>query len=369
METQSRCGRGSPPLWVTQQNASTGWLTKNRSIAFERPQVPCTGVESVDSFRGVVTQVDSKNTVGTITNTETFAYDALARKTSSASSQYLVSLGNAFDDYGRLSSESTTYSGQTYTVAYGYNTKGQRQSITYPSGDVAGYTYDDRGQLDTLAWESTQLEDRSYNANGLLTSIDRAFEDETRVHDDASQLTSISSTNTGSMSYTYDDNGNVLGQTLSGVMAPYSFTTEKAGAGTYPDGYDDEDRFMRYIRTGVSEDYLLDRSGIGNISSANLNGSSTSRMYNDVHAMTSLGASSQSYDSDGNATTLHTGVTLDWDDAGRVQATHVGSSATAGIVGDNQYGYLDGKKIWRKITRGGSVVTNGRSQRGQGAPG
>jgi len=52
------------------------------------------------------------------------------------------------------------------------------------------------------------------------------------------------------------------------------------------------------------------------------------------------------------------GVTLDWDDAGRVQATHVGSSATAGIEGDNEYGYLDGKKIWRKITRGGSVVTN-----------
>ena len=115
---------------------------------------------------------------------------------------------------------------------------------------------------------------------------------------------------------------------------------------------------MRYIRTAVSEDYLLGRSGIGNISSANLNGSSTSRMYNNVHALTSLGASSQSYDSDGNATTLHTGVTLDWDDAGRVQATHVGSSATAGIEGDNEYGYLDGKKIWRKITRGGSVVTN-----------
>ncbi|GEM_PF-1763657 len=49
-------------------------------------------------------------------------------------------------------------------------------------------------------------------------------------------------------------------------MAPYSFTTEKSG-GSYPDGYDDENRFMRYIRTGVSEDYLLGRSGIGNISS------------------------------------------------------------------------------------------------------
>ena len=100
----------------------------------------------------------------------------------------------------------------------------------------------------------------------------------------------------------------------------YFIATEKSNS-RYPDGYDDEDRFMRYIRTGVSEDYLLDRSGIGNISSANLNGSSTSRMYNDVHALTGLGASSQSYDSDGNATTLHTGVTLDWDDAGRVQAT------------------------------------------------
>jgi len=55
-----------------------------------------------------------------------------------------------------------------------------------------GIGKNERGQLDTLDWESTQLEDRSYNANGLLTSIDRAFEDESRVYDDASQLTSIS---------------------------------------------------------------------------------------------------------------------------------------------------------------------------------
>jgi len=223
---------------------------------------------------------------------------------------------------------------------------------------VPGIRWIDRKQLDTLSWQSTQIEDRGYNANGLLTSIDRAFEDESRVYDDASQLTSISSTSVGTLTYSYDNNGNVLGEAQGGVMAQYSFTTQKSGAITFADGYDDANRFMRYIRTAVSEDYLLGRSGIGNISSANLNGSSTSRMYNDVHAMTGLGASSQSYDSDGNATTLHTGVTLDWDDAGRVQATHVGSSATAGIVGDNEYGYLDGKKIWRKITRGGSVVTN-----------
>jgi len=88
------------------------------------------------------------------------------------------------------------------------------------SRQVPGIGRNDRGQLDTLDWESTQIEDRSYNANGLLTSIDRAFEDESRVYDDASQLTSISSNNTGSMSYTYDDNSNVLGETLSGAMAP-----------------------------------------------------------------------------------------------------------------------------------------------------
>jgi len=35
------------------------------------------------------------------------------------------------------------------------------------------------------------------------------------------------------MTYRYDDNGNVLSETLSGVMAPNSFTTEKTGAGTY----------------------------------------------------------------------------------------------------------------------------------------
>lgn len=314
---------------------------------------------TVDSFQDLVTQVDYKNSTGTITNTEAFTFDDMGRQTNVSSSQYSVSSGRTYDDYGRLDEESTTYSGHTYTVSYGYNDQGQRTSLTYPSGDVTEYGYNNRKMLNTISWESNQLEVRDYNANGLLTSVDRAFEDETRTYDDASRLTSISSTNTGSMTYTYDANDNVLSETLSGVMAPYSFTTEKAGAGTYADGYDHEDRFMRYIRAGVNEDILLGRSGIGNVLSSTLNGGSpTNRTYDNAHAITSLGSATQTYDTDGNATTLHTGVTVDWDDAGRVESTHVSSAATAGIEGDNEYGYLDGRKVWRKITRSSNVVSH-----------
>ena len=45
-----------------------------------------------------------------------------------------------------------------------------------------------------------------------------------------------------------------------------------------------------------------------------------------------------------------------WDDAGRMRNTNVPAGATAGIQGLNENGYVGGNRIWKKITRSGSVV-------------
>gem|GEM_PF-3291269 len=254
------------------------------------------------------------------------------------------------DNYGRLQSESTTYSGQTYGVSYGYNSKSQNTSITYPSGKVVAKSFDVRSQLDTLAWDATQLEDRGYNAIGALTSVDRPQVDETRTYDDLHRLTGIN--NTGSIedaSYTYDDNNNVTAESFTGVMANYGFSTGTSG-------YDNQDRFTRWIRSGTSTDYDLTRSAIGNISNVNLNGTNTARGYDNAHAVNLIGAVSQSFDTDGNATLLQSGVSVDWDEAGMVKSTSVPSGASAGEEGLNEYGYdAEGKRTWKKITRSGSV--------------
>ncbi len=190
----------------------------------------------------------------------------------------------------------------------------------------------------------------------MLTGVDRAFVDETRTYNAGSQLTQINNTNVGSQTYTYDLNGNVTSETLSGNMANYSFSTIHAG-GPFADGYDAEDRFMRFKRSGVTEDILLTRSNIGNISNVNRNGTNTARGYNTAHGLTTVtGGTTQTYDTDGNTTKLHTNVTAVWDDAGRMKNTNVPAGATAGIQGLNENGYVGGNRIWKKITRSGSVV-------------
>jgi RHS repeat-associated protein len=307
------------------------------------------------NFLGNVTQIQFKNAAGTVTETQTMTYDAYGRETGVASSQYNASTAKSYNDLGQLATEATTYSGQTYTVSYAYDAQGRLNQMTYPSNKQAAYTYDSRQQLKTISWQSTQVEDRSYNDIGRLAGVDRAFVDETRSYNTAGRVTTINSNNVGSMTYSYDANENVTGETLSGNMANYSFSTVSGGNS----GYDGEDRFMRFIRAGVSEDTQLTRTHIGNISNVNLNGGNTARGYNNAHGLTTVtGAVTQTYDSDGNTTKLHTDVTGSWDDAGRMRNTNTPNGATAGIPGFNEYGYVGGLRIWKKITRSGSVVAH-----------
>jgi len=173
-----------------------------------------------------------------------------------------------------------------------------------------------------------------------------------------------------------------------------------------------EDRFMRFKRSAVTEDILLTRSNIGNISNVNRNGTNTARGYNTSHGLTTVtGGTTQTYDnvrrqSAGGlrvnriiAELWHRGVFCsrrrptrefvlgaqppeDW------RCTLLGASpdgtqqldklrpfnsisfrklpnysgskfpagATAGIQGLNENGYVGGNRIWKKITRSGSVV-------------
>ena len=76
--------------------------------------------------------------------------------------------------------------------------------------------------------------------------------------------TSINNPNIGTASYTYDVNCNKLSETWTGTMAPWSVSTDNTG--TYPQGYDAEDRVRNFKQTIKNVDLSLTRSDIGNIS-------------------------------------------------------------------------------------------------------
>ncbi len=308
-------------------------------------------------FSGVLDKVDYfAPSSGTPSGTDNFTYDAFLRRTASSSGDG-VTHTYIYTDRGQLDTDTTNYSSQDYEVDYDYDSRGRLNKITYPSGRVVDYGFTNRGELDTVDWDGAEIEDRAYDALGRLTSVDRAYVDETRVYDNANRVTSIANTNLGTAAYTYDANSNKLGETWTGVLSSWSFSTEDSGAAD-PDGYDDEDRFIRFEQSGQSKDFDLVRSDIGNINDRMLNGTSQSRSFNEVHQLTSLAGSSQTFDANGNLTASHTGIMLGWQDGNsRLNQTVVSSTSTAGIEGTNEYGYdADNKRLWKKITRSGSTA-------------
>jgi RHS repeat-associated protein len=283
-------------------------------------------------------------------------YDALLRRTA-ATSRYGITNGWTYDDQGRMLTEATTYSGQTYTVGYRYDSRGRLDEITYPSGRKAGYTFDQRSAIDLIKWENNTIEDRGYDDLARLNAVTRTGSavDETRSYDAAGRLTGITNTNVGNATYTYDANHNKLSESWSGAMAAWNFVTTNGG--TYTDGYDHEDRFVHFAQSSQAKTFNFTRSDIGNITNVNLNGTGTARGYNNIHALTSVGAAAQTFNSDGNLATNQFGHTNTWDEAGFMKQSVVPSGSTSGVAGTNEYGYdATQRRIFKKITRSGSVA-------------
>ena len=299
-----------------------------------------------NDIAGLLRKVEFRNAGNALVGSDAFSYDTLLRRTGSSSSRYSVDQAMAYDDRGQLSTESTTYGGQTYTVSYDRDDRGRTAKTTYPSGTYVEYDYTDRGLLDTIKVDGTQIEDRGYSDLGQLTSVDRPSIDESRSYDDRGQVTSIANGAVGTATYAYDNNGNKLSESWSGAMSAWNFTTQAGSS----DGYDAEDRFLNFNQSNQSKTLAMTRSDIGNITNVNLNGTSTGRGYSNVHELTSVGSGSQSFDTDGNQTSSISGNSYDWDEGGML--TQV-TTSTGTIV---EYGYgADGKRIWKKVTDGGNV--------------
>ncbi|HKV39365.1 MAG TPA: RHS repeat-associated core domain-containing protein, partial [Blastocatellia bacterium] len=134
-----------------------------------------------------------------------------------------------YDTLGRLTNKSRTIAVDQYTTSYTYNQANQLATITYPSQKVFRMDYDARGRL--------QGEDKLDSSGGVATNYASSI-----AYNSAQQVTGLMLGNGVAESYTYDTNRLQLTEqkstkgtsTLMDLTYNYQAAAGASGAGTSP---------------------------------------------------------------------------------------------------------------------------------------
>jgi len=147
------------------------------------------------------------------TSTISYGYDAAGRPTSVTDSVDGTTTV-AYDDFG----EPTNVSGPHGSIDYSYDGGGRLTGMTVAGGTPISYTYTAADQLASVSQGSSSAS-YSYDSDSRLASAALPGATQTYSYDAASQLSSISyasgSTSLGSLGYTYDPAGRVVGESGS----------------------------------------------------------------------------------------------------------------------------------------------------------
>lgn len=115
-----------------------------------------------------------------------------------------------YDNMGRLNGAATTVAGSIYTTNYGYDKASNPVSVTYPDGSLLSMTYDAVNRPKRVG----SLATFAYNLDGTIAKV--TFGDgevQSYIYDNRDRVTGITDAignkNLLSLSYTYDNSGNV----------------------------------------------------------------------------------------------------------------------------------------------------------------
>lgn len=214
--------------------------------------------------------------------------------------------GTSFWTYNNYGEVIAHVNGAGSQLSYGYDDDGNQTSVTYPGQSQAVLkTYDDSSRLATVTDFAGNKSSYSYNENGQVKSL--SYPNGTTVnsnYDNAAQLSSASlmkgTTTLASLTYSRDNMNQLTGQTptgLPGVAESY--------------GYSTVNEVTSETTAGVTSSYTYDAahnaSKVRNGSQAfdaanNLCWSSTVVVATPACGTVPSGATSYSYDADGNRT-------------------------------------------------------------------
>jgi RHS repeat-associated protein len=247
----------------------------------------------------IIYQYDSLNRIITKTlpdgNVYNYGYDAIGRVITATNNTGTVAI--TYDALNRISSE--TFDGRT--TRYNYDIAGRTQTTIYPDSTFITKSFDTRNRLTSISKNNTNIVNYQYNNTNQLISKNFANGVSTGLqYDFANRLSSIS-TASGSIqntTFTYDKERN---KTAINRLDNPSWSEQF----TYDNGY----RLTNYKRgiagsPTVQNTYSFD--AVGNRTTANLNGSTTTYTTNNLNQLTNSNNGSQNinftYDNNGNLT-------------------------------------------------------------------
>ena len=241
----------------------------------------------------------------------TLAYDNADNRTrlSSPAAVYAYS----FDAANRLTQQVMTVDGRSFTTTYGYDTRGNLTSLTYPTGRLITYSYDTANRVVSLTGYVTSA---TYHPSGGFASLAYANGKTTTLgYDNRYRVGSIATPGVISYTYGYDGVGNV-----SSILDGLNAARNRSMA------YDGVDRLTS--ASGVWGSMAFTYGAPGNRASKTVNGATTSYSYSDYRLLSATGAEPDTftYDASGNISGIR-GLSLDCDFANRLTTVNVGAAA------------------------------------------
>ncbi|MGI8551874.1 MAG: RHS repeat-associated core domain-containing protein, partial [Dehalococcoidia bacterium] len=264
----------------------------------------------------------------------TWAYDAANRRTSMTDP-----LGTTTWSYD-AASRTTSVGAPQGTVGYSYNADGSRAAMTLPGSKSVSYGYDSAGRLNAVSDWLNRTVGFSYDIDGHRAGITRPNGVTTsETYDAAGRLTGISHTGPNSttlrhFSYTLDAAGNRPAVASEGGSETYTLdAANRLTNATYPQG--------------DTASYSYD--GNGNMLTKKVGSTTTTYSYDDADQLLSDGATSSTYDQNGNTLTAGSSA-YTWDFANRMTSASAGGTSTS-------YSY-DGEDTRVGKTAGGATTSS-----------